>query len=194
MFKSALTILTVWTFSGMPMASATTDMFECTSKVTDLNNNESVESTAVVAGYRLVTPNTPEGKPYPAGIEVTRGEAKTSIGFSRNDMNYKADLTLKYGFARRPIGNSNEARQFVCGQVAWMGCKNKACVGTTDVCLSLDDPFDGKYGWSHTILSKNVPVFNEQLLRPIDFVTPVGPNESDRTRVTINCILKGTYL
>jgi hypothetical protein len=194
MFRTVAAISGLIFFGALSTAHATTDIFECRAKIVDLKTNDSTESVGSAAGYRMVTPNSSTGQPYPSDMEVTKAEAKTSHTLNGKTTSYKVDFNLQYGFAKRPIGNPTEARQYICNQVSLQGCQNGGCSAASNICLVIPDPFDPKYGWSQTSLSQNVPVFNEQLLRPLDTIIPIDPNDPNGAHVTVSCKFQGTYL
>lgn len=194
MFKIVAAMSGLMLLGAFPYANAATDLFECRAKIVDLKTGDSVESVGSAAGYRMVTPNSPGGQPYPPDVEVTRSEAKLSIALEGRATSYKVDFNLHYGFAKRPIGNPTEARQYICDEVLVQSCQNNSCSSANSVCFTMPDPFDSKFGWNSTSLSQNVPVFNEQLLRPLDTIIPLGPNDPNGARATVSCKFLGTYL
>lgn len=189
MIRTVVMISGFLIFAGLPKALATTDLFECRAKIVDLKTNDSAESVGTAAGYRMVTLNT-----VPSDTEITYAEAKTSLRLNNKKTSYKVDLHLRYNFATRPIANLTEARQQVCNQVFLEGCRNGKCSAATNLCVVVPDPFNPNYGWSQTSLSQNIPVFNEQLLQPVDTVIPLSPNDPDGGHVTVSCKFQGTYL
>ena len=194
MLRTIVVISGLIFFGAFSKAHATTDVFECRAKIVDLKTNDSTESVGSAAGYRMVVPNSPTGQPYPSDMEVTQAEAKTSLTLNGKTTSYRVRFNLQYGFAKRPIGNPTDARAHLCHLVSLARCQNGQCYGTGDICAVIPDPFDPKYGWSPTSLSQNIPVFNEQLLRPLDTIIPIDPNDPNGAHVTVSCKFQGTYL
>ncbi|MBX2988008.1 MAG: hypothetical protein KF802_08920 [Bdellovibrionaceae bacterium] len=183
---------------GFAHAQVIADTFECRAKIVDLKTNDTAESVGMAAGHRIVTPiDSSTGQPYPSNMEVSKGEAKLSLALNGKINSYKVDFNLQYGFAKRSLPNPTEARQYVCNQVTLQSCQNGemgSCAAASTICVVIPDPFDPKYGWSETILIQKVPVFNEKLLRPLDTIVPIDPNDPNGARVTVSCKFQGTYL
>lgn len=182
-------------------AHAAVDMFECKAKIVDLKTNDTAESVGITAGYRMVTPiDSSTGQPYPPDMEVSKAEAHVNLALSGKTNSYKVDFNLQYGFAKRSLPNPTEARQYVCNQVSLQSCKNGqrdqlgTCTSANTVCVVIPDPFDTKYGWSKTSLIHDVPTFNERLLRSLDTIVPIDPNDPNGARITVSCKYQGTYL
>jgi len=165
-----------------------TDLFECRAKIVNLKTNESAESVGIAAGNRIVTSTQ-----QPTNFEMTTAEAELSLALNGQITTYKVDFNLHYGFAKRPVGNPTEARQYVCNQVSLQSCQNGQCSAASDICVPVPDPFDPTYGWSVTSMIQNVPMFNEQLLRPLDTIMPISPEDPNGAHVTVSCKFKGTY-
>lgn len=197
MFRTATLILiglSLWN----PQAFAITDIFDCTAKIVDLKTNESAESVGQVAGYRMVTPNSVTGQPYPNGTEVTQSETSLSLRLNGKDSSYRVDFGVKYGFAQRSI-NGPEARQYTCNRVTLQRCDNNAnpnsnCSVASNVCFVQPDPFDPVYGWTPiNDFIHNVPAFNEKLLRPLNTIIPISEDDPNGAHVTVSCKFTGTY-
>lgn len=181
-----VSVIALW--GSFSQAQVIADLFECSAKITDLKTNESAESVGIAAGNRIVTPTQ-----QPANYEMTTAEAKLSLTLNGRSSTYKVDYNLHYGFAKRPIGSPTEARQFVCNQVSLHSCQGSRCSSANESCVTLPDPFNPIYGWSMTSMIQNVPMFNEQLLRPLDTIITVNENDPNGARVTVACKFKGTY-
>lgn len=181
-----VSVIALW--GSFSEAQVIADLFECNAKITDLKTNESAESVGIAAGNRIVTPTQ-----QPTNFEMTTAEAKLSLTLNGRSSTYKVDYDLHYGFAKRPLGSPIEARQFICHQVSLESCQGNSCSAANNTCVTFLDPFDPKYGWSTTSMIQNVPMFNEQLLRPFDTIIPVDENDPNGARVTVSCKFKGTY-
>ena len=197
--KTAIIFLSLLV-SGFAHAQVIADMFECRAKIVDLKTNDTAESVGMAAGHRIVTPiDSSTGKPYPPDMEVSKSEAKLSLALNGKTNTYKVDFNLQYGFAKRSLPNPTEARQYVCNQVSLQSCTNGqngemgTCSAASNICLVIPDPFDPKYGLSETSLIQNVPMFNEKLLRPLDTIVPIDPNDPNGAHVTVSCKFQGTY-